>query len=117
MGFNKINYIRHIFGKQSITLRFSHYWKLIILQTKFANYKFLVINVLMSVEKRENVGEIAVVLLCTCTVHNSLLNGIKKIPSSGTENIVIKLSKTFFGLKKTLLCALVIVCLRIVHSR
>ena len=33
-------------------------------------------------------------------VHNSLLNGVKKIPSSGSENLLIKLSQTFFGLQK-----------------
>ena len=33
-------------------------------------------------------------------VDNSLLDGIKKVPSSGSENILIKLKHSFFGLRK-----------------
>ena len=33
-------------------------------------------------------------------VHNTLLEGVRKIPSSGTENILIKLKHSFFGLKR-----------------
>ena len=48
-------------------------------------------------EKRQmgrNSGGIAVY------VDNSLLDGIKKVPSSGSENILIKLKHSFFGLRK-----------------
>ena len=33
-------------------------------------------------------------------VCNTILQGVSKIPSSGSENILIKLSKTFFGLER-----------------
>ena len=33
-------------------------------------------------------------------IHNSLLKGVQKIPSSGSENLLIKLKQQFFGLSR-----------------
>ena len=36
-------------------------------------------------------------------VCNSIIKGVSKIPSSGSENVLIKLDKTFFGLKRDII--------------
>ena len=33
-------------------------------------------------------------------MHNTVIEGVKRVPSSGSENVLIKLDQNFFGLSR-----------------
>ena len=94
--YNKLHsphFVDAINGARIFALLETHHTSTEIDQIQFSGYKCF--NVCR--KKRQfgrNSGGIAVY------VENSILDGVKKIPSSGSENILLKLKQSFFGLDR-----------------